>query len=107
MAQEKLSKEATQHFHPSSDVKVLDYFQLVSWKQTDDARRSLAVYWMIRFYGKAKRISRLPPEYAPLKPPEIASVLYHVLVDTEGSNVNIHWVSPQNELWANGRWYRW
>lgn len=97
----------TEHYEPSKEAELLDCYQLITWKRKPNDKLAVSLCWSMRFYGRAKQISRLPPEFQKLSPPQVVPVLWYVLVDAMAGEVDIHWVSRRNELFTNGRLYRW
>jgi len=103
----QIATKRTEHYEPSKDAHLLDCFQFITWKRCPDGHFKAHLFWKIRFYGRAKQISRLPPEFQKYMPPKVVSVLWDVLVDSETGEVDIHGVSQRNELFTNGKIYRW
>lgn len=107
IALEQIAKRRTEHYEPSMDAQLLDCHQFITWKQKSDDQFIVHRFWRIRFYGRTKKIYRLPYEFQKLMPPEVVPVLWDVLVDSITREVDIHWVSQRNELFTNGKLYQW
>jgi len=106
-AAEKIASSKTEHYEASQDVHLIDDIRLLTWRLDSKGHRQPAIMWRLQFAGHAKKISYLPPEYQKMKPAEIESVLWHVLVDCETGAVDIHWIERQNKVFMNGKIQNW
>lgn len=106
LAFEQIAETSTKHYEPSKDAQLLDCFQFITWKRRSDGQLTAHLYWRMRFYGRAKRISHLPPEFQ-VEPSQAVPVLWHVLVDAITGEVDIHWVSQRSEIFTDGKLYKW
>jgi len=107
LALKQIAKIRTEHYEPSTDAHLIDCYQFITFKRKSDEQFAAHCYWRIRFYGRAIKISHLPPEFQSLISPKAVPVLWDVLVDSITGEVDIHWVSQRSELFTNGRLYRW